>query len=174
MKRRVRFSIAVMLVVFCSTLGMTARALAQEDSKASENLVDVYRLKDSTQINTNPVSANHIGTMLLGLGCVLLFILVLAWISRKLKWTGLVDGNTIKLISILSIGPKEKLIVVDVNGERLFLGATQHAISLLKDLSSSSKIDDDSSDIERDIQANSRFSKTIQSLIASGMNKQDD
>ena len=51
------------------------------------------------------------------------------------------------LRSSLSVGPKEKIILLDVGGESLLIGVTQGGISLISKVESSiepSKVDDES------------------------------
>ena len=64
-------------------------------------------------------------TPLLALVALLLvvgLILALAWLARRLPGMGAATGNrNLKLVGSLSIGPRERVVVVDVGGTQLLL-----------------------------------------------------
>jgi len=71
---------------------------------------------------------------ILALGLVIGLIFMLAWIARRLPGTGLRPGDGLRVIAGVSLGSKERAVVVDINGEQLLLGVTPGAISLLHTL----------------------------------------
>ncbi|OOF23951.1 MULTISPECIES: flagellar biosynthetic protein FliO [Salinivibrio] len=78
-----------------------------------------------------------IATMLVSLTLVLALIFALAWLLRRLKLPGLAgQANGIRIISQLAVGQKERILVVDINGEQLVIGVTATNIRLLKALDS--------------------------------------
>jgi len=58
-------------------------------------------------------------------------ILALAWLLRRLPGTGLHPGAGLRVIAGVSLGSKERAVVVDIDGKQLLLGVTPGSISLL-------------------------------------------
>ena len=85
-------------------------------------------------IPNGPQTAQHvlpaIGTLVL----VLALILALAWIARRwLRAPGLSRSN-FSVLGAMSIGPREKLLLVDVGGKQVLLGVTPGSITSLQPL----------------------------------------
>jgi len=70
-------------------------------------------------------------TALLALAFVIGLIFGLAWLLRRLPGTGLRPGDGLRIIAGISLGGKERAMVVDINGTQLLLGVSSGAISLL-------------------------------------------
>lgn len=63
-----------------------------------------------------------VGGALVALLLVVGLILALAWLARRLPGMGAATGNrNLKLVGSLSIGPRERVVVVDVGGTQLLL-----------------------------------------------------
>jgi len=73
-------------------------------------------------------------TAILALGLVIGLIFALAWIARRLPGTGLRHGDGLRVIAGVSLGSKERAVVVEINGKQLLLGVTAGAVSLLHTL----------------------------------------
>lgn len=72
-------------------------------------------------------------SMMLSLITVLGVIFALAFLYKKLVLA--VPGNkTIRVVSMLQLGAKEKLIVVELNNQQHLIGVTSQQISLLSTL----------------------------------------
>jgi flagellar protein FliO/FliZ len=70
-----------------------------------------------------------------GLAAVLAVVLGLAWVARRyLAVPGLGKGR-IQLVGGVSLGPRERAVIVEVDGERLLLGVAQGNVRLLHRLS---------------------------------------
>lgn len=67
-----------------------------------------------------------------GLAFVLIIITVIAYFAKRMGITGLSQGRGMKLRESLSIGAKERLVIVDYAGERLILGVSPGQVNLLK------------------------------------------
>lgn len=106
---------------FVSLLALPVTVLAQTEQKAI-------------------VSGNDIGAMVLALFAVLVVIVVLASLLKRfnLKFQG---ASGMKVLSSVSLGAKERLVIVDVGGEKLLLGVTQQRIDCLKELPSDIKLE---------------------------------
>ncbi|HVL02078.1 MAG TPA: flagellar biosynthetic protein FliO [Dongiaceae bacterium] len=70
--------------------------------------------------------------MVLGLGFVLAVIFGLAWVAKRFNLNGAGTGAGMRVVGATTLGPKEKLVLVEVDGKRLLLGVTAHQISLLQ------------------------------------------
>jgi len=73
-------------------------------------------------------------TAAFALALVIALIFGLAWLLRRLPGTGLCTGDGLRVIAGMSLGGKERAMVVDINGTQLLLGITPGAISLLHTL----------------------------------------
>ena len=70
--------------------------------------------------------ANMIG----GLMVVLAIIFVLAYVVRKLNLVPS-SNSVIKTIAVSSLGQREKVVLVEVQGQQYLLGVTSHQINLI-------------------------------------------
>ncbi|MCG7530083.1 flagellar biosynthetic protein FliO [Psychrobium sp. MM17-31] len=100
--------------------------------------------------------------MIISLVIVLAVIFVLAFVVKKLKITPHSQKN-LRSIAHLSIGPKERVVVVEVNGEQLLLGVTSQSVNLLHKLEKPIEKTDTSSGMSND-----NMPLTIQSLLKKG------
>lgn len=107
-------------IVFIATLP----ALAQEATN-DEAMPQVG--KHVTGSNLDAAS------MLLSLLAVLALILIAASLLKKFRLAPQL-GKELKVITSLHLGPKERLVVVEVNKKQLLLGVTAHNISILQAL----------------------------------------
>lgn len=105
-------------------------ATPEQPAQATET----YRLKAETPRS----SSADIGTaslqMTLGLLAVLAVIFGLSWLARRLNMAGVSTVGGLKVSAALSVGQKEKIIIVEVDGQRLLVGVTPHQITLLQTL----------------------------------------
>ncbi|QTF10726.1 flagellar biosynthetic protein FliO [Brenneria izadpanahii] len=93
---------------------------------------------------------SQVGGMLVG---ILLFILLIAWIIRKLGLTGYSHNNRLlKVISTCQVGQRERVVIVEVDKNWLILGVTSQNISPLLTIPAQSidKSSDANSDANKD------------------------
>lgn len=82
------------------------------------------------------MQTSSIWRMLLSLAFVIAMVPVALFAIKKLQGVQQKLGkSSISIISVQSLGAKEKLIVVELEQQRLLLGVTSNNISLLKTLS---------------------------------------
>ncbi len=74
-----------------------------------------------------------IGGALVGLILVLGLILGLAWLLKRMPGVGLGlrANDQLRVVTSLSVGTKERLLVVEVGGEQLLVGVTAGGINTL-------------------------------------------
>ncbi|AJQ96315.1 flagellar biosynthetic protein FliO [Gynuella sunshinyii] len=72
-----------------------------------------------------------------GMAIALIFIIGLifacAWFVRRISGGVSFNNRQIKIITAVSLGTKEKLILIEAGGKQMLLGVTQHQINLLKE-----------------------------------------
>lgn len=80
----------------------------------------------------NPVSGLQVLRVVLGLGAVLALLLAGLWVFKRLGGKTLrVSRGQIRVLSSLSVGNRARLLLVDVQGTRLLLGAAPQRVELI-------------------------------------------
>ncbi|MFT2110261.1 flagellar biosynthetic protein FliO [Marinomonas sp. 2405UD68-3] len=78
--------------------------------------------------------ASPLWTMFLSLSLVLILIPVLLFLYKKLQSFQIRSGKSvINIISVQSLGTKEKLVMVEVENQKMLLGVTAGSITKLKE-----------------------------------------
>ena len=67
-----------------------------------------------------------------GLLFVIAMIFVAAWLMRRLGSVSMAGGQAMKIVSVLSVGPREKVLLVDVAGRQILLGVAPGRVSYLQ------------------------------------------
>lgn len=98
--------------------------------------------------------------MIMSLIIVLGVIFFLAFIVKRLKITPASQKN-IRSVANLSIGPKERVVIVEVNDEQFMIGVTSQNVNLLHKL-------DKPIDTSNDNSESANVPLTIQSLFKKG------
>nr|WP_298139813.1 flagellar biosynthetic protein FliO [uncultured Pseudomonas sp.] len=73
----------------------------------------------------------ELGQMLLGLLVVIGLIFLLAWLMRRVQQMGPRGGQVIKLLASQALGPRDRLVLVQVGSEQILLGLTPGRITPL-------------------------------------------
>ena len=76
-------------------------------------------------------SASSVGGLLLSLLLVLGLIFLLAWLLRRMPRMNLAAQGPLRIRHSLSLGMKERLLLVEAHGETLLLGVTAQNITCL-------------------------------------------
>lgn len=66
----------------------------------------------------------ELGQLLLGLLLVIGLIFLLAWLMRRVQQLGPRGGQVIKIVASQALGPRDRLILVQVGAEQILLGLT--------------------------------------------------
>jgi flagellar protein FliO/FliZ len=77
------------------------------------------------------VASADIITVMLGLAFVLVLIFGCAWLIKRLGAMPNAANGAIKVISVLPMGTRERICLVEVGGKQLLLGVTATQISTL-------------------------------------------
>lgn len=75
--------------------------------------------------------AGQLVQLLLGLLLVIGLIFLLAWLMRRVQQIGPRGGQVIKIVASQALGPRDRLVLVQVGGEQLLLGLTPGRIAPL-------------------------------------------
>lgn len=96
---------------------------------ASSFAVEVAAVGESV---TRP--SEYFGQILVSLVLVLLIIFVAAWLLRRYgRFPGVADGH-LKVIGALSVGQRERIMLLQVGKEQILVGVTSNQISTLHQL----------------------------------------
>ncbi len=83
----------------------------------------------------SPVRApDTVGTIVsLGLGLVAVVAVIYgcAWIIRRMNGMTGMNNNAIKVVSVMAIGARERIALIEVGGQQILLGITPSAIRTL-------------------------------------------
>ncbi|SDR89552.1 flagellar protein FliO/FliZ [Halopseudomonas xinjiangensis] len=75
--------------------------------------------------------AGQVGQLVLGLAFIVGLIFLLGYLMRRIGPLAAQGGQNIRIISSLPLGPRDRLMLVDVAGKQLLLGASPGRISTL-------------------------------------------
>ncbi|KDE39596.1 Flagellar biosynthesis protein FliO [Nitrincola lacisaponensis] len=89
------------------------------------------RVSVSAYRSADPLSLESVLQLLLGLGLVLGTIFLIAWLLRRVT---LIPGQhrKLKVIAALSLGQRERAVLVQVGEQQVLLGVAQGQVTLLK------------------------------------------
>ncbi|MDT4787657.1 Flagellar protein FliO [compost metagenome] len=75
--------------------------------------------------------AAQLGQLALGLLLVVGLIFLLAWLLRRVQQLGPRGGQVIRLVASQALGPRDRLVLVQVGGEQILLGISAGRITPL-------------------------------------------
>lgn len=79
-------------------------------------------------------SPDTLGTVMslgLGLLVVVAAILLCAWLARRVQGLQGMNSQAMKVVAVLSVGQRERVVLVDVAGQQLLLGITPQSVRTL-------------------------------------------
>jgi len=82
-----------------------------------------------------PVGAGQLVQIVLALALVLALVVALGWGAQRLRLTKGTTGRHIKIIDSLALGARERLMLVDVDGERVLIGIASGRLERLHAMS---------------------------------------
>ena len=78
-------------------------------------------------------AASSIWKVVVSLVFIVAFIPACLWLMKRFQMAQMKLGQSdIKIVNVQSLGAKEKLMLVEVEGERMLIGVTSHTISNLR------------------------------------------
>ena len=90
--------------------------------------------KTATLESKSHIEASDYLQMILGLMLIVAFIFAISWLIKRVGGLNPNSSNDLKVVAGLSVGQREKIIVVQVVNEQLLVGVTQSNIQLLSKL----------------------------------------
>lgn len=85
----------------------------------------------ATTLVNDPVSSQGILQLLLGLGLVVGFILMLAWLARRVGGVRGYSMGSMKVLGGMSMGAREKVVLMQVGNTQILLGVAPGRIQTL-------------------------------------------
>lgn len=83
---------------------------------------------------TQPFSSSEaLGPLLMALAAIIVCIYAIAWVAKKLNLTPHMNQH-FKTVTSVSLGGRERIVVVELNGKQYALGVTSNSINLLFEL----------------------------------------
>ena len=117
-----------------SNKSLDSSRLDNEENKSP--LASLYKNRSAE----NGISSSNYIEMLVALVLIVMLIGGLAWGLKRLNLPVMAGTSKMKLESTLSLGHKEKLVIVNVENQRLLLATTGAQITLIDRLSPSSEV----------------------------------
>jgi len=98
-------------------------------------LADEGRFADPNSVTTLPVNGvSSVGYVTVALALVLALIYGAAWLLRRVKSFNSVTKSSLNIVEAISVGPKERVVLVRVKGQEVLLGVSPGRVNVLKDL----------------------------------------
>ena len=91
----------------------------------------------TASIPTDPMSGSYLTQLVLGLLVVILCIVALAWFAKKMNRFHSVTNDSLKIISGISMGSRERIVLLQIGEEQLLVGVSPGRINKLHVLNSS-------------------------------------
>lgn len=112
----------------------------------------------SPSLTTSLEPSNYIGQILMSLFFILLIIFAAAWMLKRFGKINGVAGNQMKVLGVMSLGQRERAVLLEVGKEQLLIGVTSSRVSLLHKL-------EEPIEVVSDKPVNSAFAKRLQEAI---------
>ena len=91
----------------------------------------VIAATEEKTLPVDPLSASSIANMFMGLGLVLAIIFVMAWVVKRMGGMQLAGSQRLKVLAGLSVGTREKVVLIQVENKRIVLGVAQGQVNTL-------------------------------------------
>ena len=82
-------------------------------------------------IKSDPMSGSYLMQLVLGLIVVVLCIIALAWFARKMNSFQSLADDSLKIISTISMGTRERIVLLQVGEEQILVGVSPGQINKL-------------------------------------------
>lgn len=88
----------------------------------------------AAKVGQHAAAAPSMFGAVLALLVVLALIIGLGWLLKRMPGSGFRPAEGMRVVASLNVGAKERVVVIEVNGEQLLLGVTAGGISTLHHL----------------------------------------
>lgn len=110
--------------------------------------------------------SEHFGQIIISLVLVILIIFFSAWLLRRYgRFPGVADGN-LKVLGALSVGQRERILLLQVGKEQILVGVTSSRITRLHEL-------EEPIEVQHNESVTSPFAKRLQEALKTDKNGKD-
>ena len=88
-------------------------------------------IKTSQSLKADPMSGSYLLQLVIGLIIVVLCIIALAWLARKVNRFQVVADSALKVLGGLSMGARDRVVLLQVGDEQILLGVSPGKINTL-------------------------------------------
>lgn len=138
---------------------ISANPVAELSSVQSSALATLSGKSVAVPVKTN--SASQLASLVGGLLLILVLIYGLSWFVKRFSQGGFLQNPTMKIVSAMPLGTRERLMLVDVGGKQLLLGVTATQINTLH------VFDEPVVNTDKDQAVPSEFSQKLMSILQS-------
>ena len=89
----------------------------------------------------DPLSGTNVIQMIVGLLFVLILVFAIAWLLRRVGGVSLTGGGALKVISGMSMGSRDRVVLLQVGEEQLLLGVSPGRVQTLHVLEKPIKVE---------------------------------
>jgi len=89
----------------------------------------------------DPLSGTNVVQMIFGLIFVLVLVFAIAWLLRRVGGVSLTGGGALKVISGMSMGSRDRVVLLQVGEEQLLLGVSPGRVQTLHVLEKPIKVE---------------------------------
>jgi len=130
--------LATLLLLIGSDIGL---AWAAEEAAPSSGYLAGYN-----DVNPMPTTSSWLSTLayLLSLLAVFAFVLLLSYVAARFvggRFSAFTSNGGGRMISSVALGPKMSVAIVEIAGQMLILGVTEHNVTLLSEVTDPEEID---------------------------------
>jgi len=131
------YAIANEFTVLSNSPPATANNASNDSDKNTSSAVapvNAVELANNVKPIPAPVktnSASQLASLIGGLALILVLIYGLSWFVKRFSQGGFLHNPTMKMISAMPLGTRERLMLVEVGGKQLLLGVTATQINTL-------------------------------------------
>ena len=133
----VRALFVVMLSVICAPL-YAADPVVSDASSASETANSSALLTSEASVSelskaatSKGVSTGQYMNLVLGLVAIIAFIFLVAWMLRRVGGTPNASSGAMKIVSGLSLGNRDRVVLLQVGDQQILVGASPGNINLI-------------------------------------------
>lgn len=126
---------------------------------------------NADSVSADPMNSGYLLQLVIGLVIVLLCILALAWAAKKVNKFRLINDDSLKILGGLSMGARERVVLLQVGESQLLLGVspgrinTLHVLDAPIETARQLSAEENSSD-KQGCSENQSFSDKLKSMMA--------
>jgi flagellar protein FliO/FliZ len=151
-----------MIVLSCAVVSHSYAEPEKSSSPEKTLVSDSIELKKKSKLPkslSKPVSFGDMFQVFWGLIVVIVAIIVMLWLLKRLGGVATAGNKQIRILGGISLGAREKLVVVQVGDEQLVLGVAPGSVQTLHTLKEPLQIDSTTEPF------NQVFAKKLQGLL---------